>query len=57
VITVSGPIYERATVVMRDELITAIGRDATPPPGARSRAAPVELEPMMLAHRSLHPGR
>jgi len=35
VITVSGPVYERATIVMRDGLITAVGPDVTPPPGAR----------------------
>lgn len=35
VITVSGPVYDSATVVMRDGLITAVGPDVTPPPGAR----------------------
>ena len=35
VITVSGQAYERATIVMRDGLITAVGPDVTPPPGAR----------------------
>lgn len=35
VITVSGPVLERATVVMRDGLITAVGTDIQPPPGAR----------------------
>jgi imidazolonepropionase-like amidohydrolase len=35
VITVSGPVYDSATVVMRDGLITAIGPSVTPPPGAR----------------------
>ncbi len=35
VITVSGPAYERATIVMRDGLITAVGPDVTPPAGAR----------------------
>ena len=35
VITVSGPVYERATVVMRDGLITAVGPDVAAPPGAR----------------------
>src|SRR5262249_36358834 len=33
--TVSGPVYERATVVMRDGLISAVGPDVQPPPGAR----------------------
>jgi imidazolonepropionase-like amidohydrolase len=35
VITVSGPSHERATLVMRDGLITAVGPDVAPPPGAR----------------------
>ena len=35
VITVSGPVYERATLVMKDGLIAAVGPDVTPPPGAR----------------------
>ena len=35
VITVSGPVYDSATLVMRDGLITAVGPDVTPPPGAR----------------------
>ena len=35
VVTVSGPVHERATVVMRDGLIEAVGPDVTPPPGAR----------------------
>jgi imidazolonepropionase-like amidohydrolase len=35
VVTVSGPVHERATVVMHDGLITAVGPDVTPPPGAR----------------------
>ena len=35
VITVSGPAYEQATIVMRDGLITAVGPDVTPPAGAR----------------------
>jgi dihydroorotase-like cyclic amidohydrolase len=35
VITVSGPVYDSATIVMRDGLITAVGPDVTPPPGAR----------------------
>jgi imidazolonepropionase-like amidohydrolase len=35
VITVSGPVWDRATVVMRDGLITAVGPDLVPPPGAR----------------------
>jgi imidazolonepropionase-like amidohydrolase len=35
VLTVSGASYERATIVMRDGLITAVGPDVTPPPGAR----------------------
>jgi imidazolonepropionase-like amidohydrolase len=35
VITVSGPVYERATIVMRDGLISAVGPDVQPPPGAR----------------------
>ena len=34
-ITVSGPAYEKATIVMRDGLITAVGPDVTPPAGAR----------------------
>jgi len=35
VITVSGSSYERASIVMRDGLITAVGPDVAPPPGAR----------------------
>src|SRR6185436_13485051 len=35
VITVSGAVYDSATVVMRDGLITAVGPAVTPPPGAR----------------------
>ena len=35
VVTVSGPVHERATIVMRDGLITAVGPDVTPPAGAR----------------------
>ena len=35
VITVSGPVYDSATIVMRDGLITAVGPDVTAPPGAR----------------------
>jgi imidazolonepropionase-like amidohydrolase len=35
VITVSGPAWDSATVVMRDGLISAVGPDVTPPPGAR----------------------
>ncbi len=35
VVTVSGPVHERATIVMRDGLITSVGPDVTPPPGAR----------------------
>jgi imidazolonepropionase-like amidohydrolase len=33
--TVSGAVLERATIVMRDGLITAIGTDVQPPTGAR----------------------
>jgi hypothetical protein len=35
VLTVSGAAYERATIVLRDGLIEAVGPDVTPPPGAR----------------------
>src|SRR5512134_1383491 len=35
VVTVSGPVYERATIVMRDGLVTAVGPDVVPPAGAR----------------------
>ncbi len=35
VLTVSGPAYEKATIVLRDGLITAVGPDVAPPPGAR----------------------
>ncbi len=35
VITVSGPAWEKATIVMRDGLILAVGPDVTPPAGAR----------------------
>ncbi len=35
VITVSGPVHENATIMMRDGLITAVGPNVTPPPGAR----------------------
>ncbi len=35
VLTVSGAAYERATVVVRDGLIAAVGPDVSPPPGAR----------------------
>jgi imidazolonepropionase-like amidohydrolase len=35
VLTVSGASWERATIVMRDGLIEAVGPDAAPPPGAR----------------------
>ena len=35
VITVSGPVYDSATLVMRDGLIEAVGPDVAPPPGAR----------------------
>ncbi|MFN8091741.1 MAG: amidohydrolase family protein [Vicinamibacteria bacterium] len=35
VVTASGPVYEKATVVMRDGLITAVGPDVAVPPGAR----------------------
>ena len=35
VVTVSGPVYESATIVMRDGLITAVGPDVKAPAGAR----------------------
>src|SRR4029453_15765123 len=35
VITLSGPVYDSATIVLRDGLITAVGPDVIPPPGAR----------------------
>jgi imidazolonepropionase-like amidohydrolase len=35
VVTVSGATWDRATVVMRDGLIEAVGPDVTPPAGAR----------------------
>lgn len=35
VITVSGPVYERATVVIRDGLVVAVGPDVAVPAGAR----------------------
>ena len=35
VLTVSGAALERATVVMRDGLVAAVGPDVAPPPGAR----------------------
>ncbi|HXK08880.1 MAG TPA: amidohydrolase family protein [Vicinamibacteria bacterium] len=35
VVTVSGASYARATIVLRDGLIEAVGPDVTPPPGAR----------------------
>jgi hypothetical protein len=34
VVTVSGPILDRATVVVRDGLIEAVGQDISPPPGS-----------------------
>lgn len=35
VVTVTGAVYERATIVLRDGLIAAVGPDVTAPPGAR----------------------
>ena len=35
VMTVSGATHERATIVIRDGLIEAVGPGVTPPPGAR----------------------
>lgn len=35
IVTVSGPIIERGTVVVRDGLITAVGANAATPPDAR----------------------
>jgi imidazolonepropionase-like amidohydrolase len=35
IVTVSGPTLEDATVVMRDGVIEAVGRDVAPPVGAR----------------------
>ena len=35
VVTVSGPVYDSATIVMRDGLITAVGPDVKAPAGAR----------------------
>src|SRR5215468_3717847 len=34
VVTVAGPILDRATVVVRDGLIEAVGQDVSPPPGS-----------------------
>jgi imidazolonepropionase-like amidohydrolase len=35
VLTVSGPAWERATIVLRDGLVEAVGPDVAPPAGAR----------------------
>jgi imidazolonepropionase-like amidohydrolase len=35
IVTVSGPVIERGTVVIRDGLIAAVGQNVTPPPDAR----------------------
>ena len=35
IVTVSGPALETGTIVMRDGVIVAVGRDVAPPPGAR----------------------
>jgi imidazolonepropionase-like amidohydrolase len=35
IVTVSGPTLESGTIVLRDGVIEAVGRDVAPPPGAR----------------------